>query len=427
MNIRINTAQKLSGKPIIPGDKSISHRSLLFGALAKGTSRITHLLEGGDVHSTWRCLEALGTRIERRGEEILVHGQGIDGFRPPQGILDCGNSGTTMRLLMGTLTGSDFLCEMTGDPSLQKRPMKRIAEPLVRMGAQIDLSQGQFAPLKIRGCARPRPIAYELPVASAQLKSAILLAGLFADGTTRISGKIASRDHTERLLPYFGVPLQISAHDISIQGGHCLRAADVSVPGDISSAAFWIAAATLVPGSELEITNVLLNPSRIGFLNALLRMGAKIETELTSHSPEPVGTLRIQYAPLKATAIHPEEVPSLIDELPLFAVLASTAEGITEVSGAQELRVKESDRIQAVATNLRRMGAEIKTKADGFSIQGPQRLRGALIESYDDHRIAMAFSIAALITSGETEIKGIECVSISYPTFFQTLNELKGA
>jgi 3-phosphoshikimate 1-carboxyvinyltransferase len=402
----------------------------MFGALASGVTTVSHLLESGDVHSTWKCLEAMGARIERFTESgkglVRVHGLGTAGLRAPREPLDCGNSGTTMRLLMGILAGQGFSARMTGDESLSRRPMKRIAGPLRQMGATIELTNDQTAPLTITGTTGLKAISYELPVASAQLKSALLLAGLFADGETRLTGMIESRDHTERLLPHFGVKLHQAPGVVSIRGGQELKGAHVNVPGDISSAAFWLVAAAIVPGARLEIENVSLNPSRVGILKVLERMGVGLKTELTEESPEPIGKLRISSAPLRATTISPDEVPELVDEIPVITVLATQAHGTTEIRGAEELRVKESDRIEATAAGLRAMGAEVETLPDGFRITGPQRLKGAAIESHDDHRIAMAFSIASLIAEGETEIRGIECVGISYPNFFDTLRELTG-
>jgi 3-phosphoshikimate 1-carboxyvinyltransferase len=292
------------------------------------------------------------------------------------------------------------------------------------MGAQIQLEQNEFAPVQILGRSRLQPIHYELPIASAQIKSALLLAGLSGEGETLLTGKVQSRDHTERLFGHFGVKLTQTSDKISITGGQTLRAADVTVPADISSAAFWIIAALIVPGTTLELENISLNPTRTGILSVLTRMGAKIDTEITSHTPEPVGRICVRSSQLLATHIQADEIPSLIDELPLLAVLATFAEGTTRVEGAEELRSKETDRIEAVAINLRAMGAQIDTFPDGFSIQGPQPLHGARIQSWDDHRIAMAFSIAALQANGPTEISDPECVGISYPTFYETLREI---
>ncbi len=414
---------RFRGRPVIPGDKSISHRGLLFGAMAEGRSEVTGILESGDVQSTARCLRALGVRIESSGDRTWIEGMGT-GFRPPAEPLDCGNSGTTMRLLMGVLAGRPLSATLVGDSSLIKRPMRRVAEPLRMMGAKIDLAQDNFAPLTIHGC-RLHGIDYDLKIASAQIKSAIILAALTADGVTRISGEIHSRDHSERLLAHYGAKVEtLPSGVIQIEGPQRLRSGSLRVPGDPSAAAFWMAAASLVPSASVEMENVSLNPTRIGFLRALQRMGADIAIEITTQEPEPAGSIRVKARELRATEIMPDEVPSLIDELPLIAVLASQAEGRTVVRGAEELRVKESDRIEAVAANLRAMGAKIETLPDGFVIEGPQDLRGAEIESFHDHRIAMAFSIAGLVASGETTILASDCVSISYPAFYETLKEL---
>jgi 3-phosphoshikimate 1-carboxyvinyltransferase len=292
------------------------------------------------------------------------------------------------------------------------------------MGAKIGLSNENYPPIQVLGSNRLKGLQYELPVASAQLKSAIILAGLFAEGTTHLTGKIHSRDHTERLLPHFGIQLETSHREISLIGGQTLSAASIRVPGDLSSAAFWIAAAAIVPNSHLELENVSLNPSRTGLLEVLKRMGVRIQLEMTETQPEPVGKLKVTSAPLCGTTIESHEIPSLIDELPLIAILATFAEGPTLVRGAEELRVKETDRIEAVAINLRAMGAEIETTPDGFLIMGPQPLRGSKVRSFDDHRIAMAFSIAALRAQGPTEILESDCVGISYPNFYRTLEEL---
>lgn len=417
--------QGLQGAPRIPGDKSISHRALMLGALAEGTTEITHLLESEDVLSTWRCLEAMGIVIRKEGDRVFVEGKGMKGLRPPHSILNCGNSGTTLRLLMGILASQTFTVTLTGDESLRQRPMKRIAEPLREMGAELTLNEGEFAPLTLRGASRLRALEMSLPTASAQLKSALLLAGLAARGVTRLKGKIQSRDHTERLLPYFGAAVEVHSDSIEILGGQSLRAAVLKVPGDFSSAAFWIGAALLVKGSCLEMQNVSLNPTRTGLLEVLQRMGIEIKREVTQTHPEPFGRLRVTSQDLKAVTLGEKEIASLIDEIPLIAVLATQATGTTVVRGAQELRVKETDRIQAIALNLSAMGVQIEVFEDGFQIHGPQKLKGALLDSKEDHRIAMAFSVAALIAEGESTLQHADCVGISYPDFYQTLEQLR--
>lgn len=426
MNLRLNPVKKVSGQIKIPGDKSISHRALIFGALANGTSQVSGLLESGDVHSTEACLRSLGVHFERTGKKVIVHGKGLHGLQAPAQILDCGNSGTTTRTLMGLLAGQKFDSTLTGDASIQKRPMKRAAEPLRKMGARIDLTRDEFAPLTIHG-TRLKGIEYELKIASAQVKTALLLAGLYADGETTLKGKIGSRDHTERMLPYYGVKLQTSPEYIKITRHETLLPKDIRVPGDPSSAAFWIAAAALVPHSVLEIQGVSLNPTRTGFIEVMKRMGLQIEIEETERDPEPIGNLLVRSSSLRGTRVTKDEIPTLIDEIPLLSVVASQAEGQTIVHGAEELRVKESDRLEALAINLRAMGVQIETFEDGFSVEGPQSLEGAKIQTFEDHRIAMSFSIASLIAQGETVIDLPECVGISYPNFYDTLNAVAHA
>jgi 3-phosphoshikimate 1-carboxyvinyltransferase len=420
----VSPVRKFSGEPLIPGDKSISHRGLIFGALADGRTEIEHLLESGDVQSTARCLAELGVKIFKQGTKTIVEGRGPQGFRKANGLLDCGNSGTTIRLLMGVLSGVEGLkASLTGDDSLVKRPMKRVAEPLRQMGASIDLTNENYAPFSVEG-KKLRAIDYELKVASAQIKTAIMLAALSAEGTTRIRGEIHSRDHTERLLGHFGVRVTSTPEEVVVSGPQAFKPNQLKVPGDPSTAAFWLAGAALVPGSSVVMKDISLNPTRIGFMEVLKRMGAPIQTRLTSENPEPVGEIRAGHGPLKGVIVEEAEVPSLIDELPMLAVLATQAHGVTEVRGAEELRVKETDRIEAVAENLRAMGAKIETHPDGFRIEGPQKLRGAEMRSFHDHRIAMAFSIAALVAEGESLIKGADCVGISYPEFYATLDQL---
>jgi 3-phosphoshikimate 1-carboxyvinyltransferase len=422
--VTVSPAQRLSGAPGIPGDKSISHRMLMFGALAHGKTHITNLLDAADVRSTRGVLEALGVTITDVGDAVVVHGRGPESFVPTRAVLDCGNSGTTMRLMAGLLAGLPFVSQLDGDASLRSRPMRRVAEPLRALGATIDLGPGDRAPLRISG-GQLRAARYDLPMPSAQVKSALLLAALGADGETVIGGELGGRDHTERLLWHFGVDLKVNG-TLRLRGGQKLRAADLRVPGDPSSAAFWLAAATIVRGGSVQLHDVGINPTRMGFVRVLNRMGAKI-TVTRSHSDcEPVGTLLAEYASLRATTIGADEVPALIDELPLIAVLATYATGTTEVRGAKELRVKESDRIEAIAQNLRAMGAEIEVLDDGFRIVGPQPLHGAAIRSYGDHRIAMACAIAALGAAGPITIDDAACVGISYPGFFATLRYLTG-
>lgn len=423
MKNSIKRVKSFRGHPLIPGDKSISHRGLILGALASGRSEVIDILEGEDVQSTARILRDMGVKISKDGNRTIIDGIGDQGFSTPTNVLDCGNSGTTMRVMMGVLAGKGITATMTGDASLVKRPMKRVSEPLKLMGANFRLTNENYAPLTVTG-QKIRAVNYDLKIASAQIKTAIIMAAIDAEGTTKITGEIGSRDHTERLLPHFGCKISVTDKEISIEGGQKLKGNIVKVPSDPSTAAFWIGAASIIPGSTLEMDNVSLNPTRIGFIYALQRMGAHIETEITTALPEPVGKIRVSFKGLKGGLISPEEVPSLIDEIPLIAVLATQAIGVTEVRGAGELRVKESDRIEAVATNLRAMGCEIEVFEDGFRIQGPQKLKGADIKTFHDHRIAMAFTIAGIVSDGETVIHDSECVAVSYPNFFETLTAL---
>lgn len=417
----------LRGAIRLPGDKSIGHRALMLGALAEGCTRVKGVPNGADVASTRRCLQALGTEIRDEADEIRIFG--CDGvFSSPKDILDCGNSGTTMRLLAAILAARDVDSTLDGDASLRSRPMRRIAEPLRAMGAQIELRDDQLAPMHVHGSSKLHGIDYELPVASAQLKSALLLAGLGAHGRTTLTGLVGSRDHTERMLPMFGGRLRANNGTISIEGPQTLRAPEsaVVVPGDVSSAAFWIAAATIVPNSRIEIEDVGLNPTRLGFIDVLSRMGASIEVRPRPNEHEPYGTIVVRSSPLRATKVGADEVPALIDELPLLAIVAAFAEGTTHVSGAEELRHKESDRISAVVAGARAMGVRIEEFADGFSVAGPATLGDAGIDARGDHRIAMAFAIAALGAKGTATISGAESVTISYPDFFSTLEGLRG-
>ncbi len=422
----IHPVRRLPGEITVPGDKSISHRALMLAAIARGESLVRGLAPGADVKSTASCLRALGTQIESRKTSrgtavIRVQGHGLGGLQAPKEILNAGNSGTTMRLLTGLLAGQSFHSAITGDESLQKRPMGRIIEPLEQMGAKIK-SQNGYAPLRIEG-RKLTGIRYELPVASAQVKSCLLLAGLYAHGTTTVIESQGSRDHTERMLQLMGADFQANGQALAVRGGRELASCEFFIPGDLSSAAFFIAAATLIPGSELVIRNVGVNPTRAGFLECLQAMGGYVERlHVREESGEPVADLLIRSAPaLQAAEIAGRLIPRLIDEIPLLAVLATQAEGTTIIRDAHELRVKETDRLRAVAENLRRMGAQLEEQADGLVIAGPQALTGAQIESYRDHRIAMAFSVAGLIAEGVTTIEGAEWVDISFPGFFELL------
>lgn len=423
-SVTIYPVQSVLGHPSVPGDKSISHRVMILGSLAEGRTKITNLLQSADVQSTQRCLESLGVEMIQNKDEFLIWGKGLQGLNEPKCELDCGNSGTTLRLLLGVLAGQNFATTLTGDRSLCRRPMRRISEPLETMGPRIQLSSGDFAPVRIHGRSILKPIDYSLTIGSAQIKTALLLAGLYGDGKTTLRGKIQSRDHTERLLPLFGIPIEKSLNVISIEGRRKMVGNEIQVPSDFSSAAYWIAAALIVPYSKIEICNVSLNPSRLGFLNVIKRMGANIVTEITKEFPEEVGRIYVSTSRLQGTEILPDEIPGLVDEIPLISILATFAEGRTVVRGAEELRVKESDRIQSLQANLQALGARLETFTDGFTIEGPQALKGGKVFSFGDHRIAMTFSIAALAAQDKIEIDGSECVSVSYPRFYQTLQEL---
>ena len=417
----------------MPGDKSISHRAAMIAALADGTSRITNYSNSADCEATLSCLTKLGLSIERRAKELLVHGAGADGLCAPADPLDCANSGTTMRLLAGILAGQNFKSTLTGDESLRSRPMARIIEPLRKMGASISSHDGR-APLVIEGHRPLKAINYDLPIASAQVKSCILLAGLNAEGRTEIIEHEVTRDHTERMLRWFGVPLEVrdvgGLRAVTVDGPARLRARDVSIPGDISSAAYFVAAAALLPDSLLKIAGVGLNPTRVLFLKQLQSLGLNvIPSEVWDEPNEPAGVLRVQGFEARPSSesmitLRGPMIPQLIDELPLLAVVGSQIEGGIEIRDAAELRAKESDRIAATVENLRAMGAQVEEFEDGLRVAGPAPLRGALIDPRGDHRIAMAFSVAGLIAQGETEIKDAECVAISFPEFFELLESV---
>ena len=415
----------LKGEIQVPGDKSISHRAVMLGSLAKGTTRITGFLQGADCLSTISCFEKMGVSIENTGDTVLVHGRGMRGLEKPEGVLDCGNSGTTMRLISGILSAQDFDVTLTGDASIQKRPMKRIMDPLSRMGASIKSLPGNgCAPLYIQG--RPLTgIHYASPVASAQVKSSVLLAGLYADGETAVKEPSLSRDHTERMLGLFGADIASEGTTARITPAKELFAADIQVPGDISSAAYFIAAGLIVPGSQILIKNVGINPTRAGILEVCRKMGGDIRMlNRNEGRGEPTADLLVTHSILKGTVIEGDIIPTLIDELPVIAAMACFAEGETIIRDASELKVKESNRIAVMAQNLTAMGAQVQETDDGLRILGGRPLHGAVIDSHDDHRIAMTFAVAALCSQGETKIQGRECVNISYPAFYKDLGSL---
>lgn len=423
-------AAALQGAVRVPGDKSISHRAVLFAGMAFGCSRLTGVLDSADVRSTIEALRALGARVETApgdgGLDVTVEGWHERGPASPDAPVDCGNSGTTARLLLGALAG--WPCEVTlvGDASLSKRPMRRVAEPLARMGAAIELSAGGTLPARMRG-TRLAGVEHELPVASAQVKTALLLAGLRARGRTLVAEPAPSRDHTERLLPAFGVPVgRDGAGRAWVDGPVPLHACDLPIPGDPSSAAFLLAAAALVPGSDVILPDVALNPTRTGFLRVLERMGARVsETPAPGPATEPVGALRVRGgSALRAVTVSAAEVPSLIDEIPVLAVVATAAEGTTRFEGVGELRVKESDRLAALTEALTALGATVRAGADTLEVDGPCRLHGAALDSLGDHRLAMAYAVAGLAAESGVAIDRFEAIDVSYPGFLDALRAL---
>lgn len=411
--------QPLQGSLTIPGDKSVSHRSVMFAALADGTSHIEGFLEGEDTRATARIFSQLGVRIETPSpSQRIVHGVGIDGLKAPDAPLDCGNAGTGMRLLAGLLAGQPFDCTLIGDESLSGRPMRRVTGPLSQMGAKIDTQDDGTPPLHVHGGQSLHGIDFASPVASAQIKSAVLLAGMYAQGETSVVEPHPTRDYTERMLSAFGVEIEFSPGKARLRGGQRLRATDIVVPADFSSAAFYLVAASIIPGSELRLKQVGLNPRRTGLLHALRLMGADItEENPAEQGGEPVADLVVRYAPLKGARIPEELVPDMIDEFPALFVAAAAAEGQTVVSGAAELRVKESDRLAAMATGLRALGMQVDETEDGATLHGGVRLGSGTIESHGDHRIAMAFAIAGQISDGEVRINDIANVATSFPDF----------
>ena len=415
----------LRGEVTVPGDKSISHRSVMFGAIAKGLTEIDGFLQGADCLSTISCFERMGVSIENRGERVLVFGNGMHGLKEPDGVLDCGNSGTTTRLLSGLLSAQPFCVTLTGDESIRKRPMKRIITPLSQMGASIkSVNNNGCAPLFIEG-QRLHGISYQSPVASAQVKSAVLLAGLYAEGETRVTEPYLSRNHSELMLAHFGADVRTEGTTAVLRPARELFGQKISVPGDISSAAFFIAAALMVPGSELLIRNVGINPTRDGILTVCRSMGADIEIlNPSAGSGEPVADLLVRHSSLHGTEIGGAVIPTLLDELPVIAAMACLADGKTVIRDAAELKVKESNRIAVMTEGLSAMGARVEETADGMIIHGGSPLHGAVIDSRKDHRIAMTFAVTALAASGQTEILDADCVSISYPGFYGDLKRL---
>lgn len=421
-SFRVGPGGRLVGRIRVPGDKSISHRALMLGAIAEGTTKVSGFLTGADAISTMNVFRALGVEIDGpREARVVVHGVGLHGLRAPAAPLDCGNAGTAMRLLMGLLAGQRFESTLIGDESLSRRPMRRVAEPLQAMGARIETNDG-LPPVRIRPSPGLRAIRYELPVASAQLKSALLLAGLYAQGETVVVEPAPTRDHTERMLRGFGVDVRSEGRVVAVRGGQTLRAAAVDVPADLSSAAFFLVGASIAPGSDLTLEHVGLNPTRTGCLEILRRMGADIEILAAREAGgEPVADLRVRAAPLRGIDVPPELVPLAIDEFPALFVAACCAEGRTTVRGAHELRVKESDRIATMAEGLAKLGFETRPTDDGIVIDGrggdDAVFRGGRVHAHHDHRIAMSLSMAALRASGPIEVDDTRIVDTSFPGF----------
>lgn len=424
MEITISPRKKRwTGRIAVPGDKSLSHRAVILASLAEGDSLIENFLDSADCQNTLDCLVSLGVEVRRTLDgTVVVVGRGLNGWQEPPRVLDCGNSGTTLRLLSGLLASFSFFSVLTGDHSLLSRPMGRITEPLKKMGAKIlGRNDGELAPLAIQG-GKLKAIKFKPKIASAQVKSAVLLAGLRAAGTTEVTEPVQSRDHTERMLTAMGVKLTQENGKISVTGGGKLEALRARIPGDISSAAYLLASAAIVPGSKIEIPSVGVNPTRTGFCNLLKRMGAnlKIENKRTDDMGEEVGDILCETEGLTGISVAAEDVPAAIDELPLLAVVATQAYGWTRVQGADELRVKESDRIAGIVEELRKMGARVEERPGGFAVEGPTPLQGAQVDCRGDHRLAMALAVAAQVARGDTILSGAESVEVSYPNFWPT-------
>ncbi|NJP38200.1 3-phosphoshikimate 1-carboxyvinyltransferase [Alkalicoccus luteus] len=415
----------LTGTIRVPGDKSISHRAVMFASLAEGTTTITGFLRGQDCLSTIRCMRQLGVTITENQHEVVVEGRPEGGFSEPDALLDVGNSGTTIRLLSGILAGEPIFSVLAGDDSIAKRPMSRVTGPLKMMNAVIDgRDKGRLTPISIRGGGLTG-IHYMSPVASAQVKSAILLAGLQADGRTTVTEPHVSRDHTERMLKAFGVQLEQNNTSVSLTGGQKLKAADIHVPGDISSAAFMMVAASIIPGSSVTLENTGINPTRTGIIDVLKRMGADISLHQERiEGGEPVADIQVNYAPLQATEVSGSDIPRLIDEVPALALAAVFAEGETVIRDAAELKVKETNRIDTVVDQLNLLGASCSATEDGMRINGGTGLTGGIVESYHDHRIGMTMALAGLVADGEVTVKDTDAVAVSYPGFFEDLQTL---
>ncbi len=426
MDERISPAKSISGALTLPGDKSISHRLAMLAAIAEGESRISNYSTGADCQSTLECLRTLGVAIEKTGNDVVIRGKGLHGLKPPLESLDAGNSGSTIRMLSGILAAQPFTSRIRGDASLSRRPMERIMRPLGEMGASIRARDGKFPPLDITG-TRLRAIEYTLPVASAQVKTCVLFAGLLARGRTTVHEPVRTRDHTEIALREFGASITVQGRSVSVEGGMPLEAREVRAPGDLSSAAFFLAAALATPEANLVIRGVGLNPTRSALLDFLISIGGEIKIlHLDQCGGELTGDVLARGSRIRGGVIEKELTASLIDEIPVLAVLGAVSENGLTVRDAQELRIKETDRIATVSENLKRMGVESEVFPDGLRVAGRQRLRAAEVESFGDHRIAMAFSVAALFADGETVVRGAEAAAVSYPEFFATLRNIAG-
>ena len=423
--IKFERARQLRGEVTVPGDKSISHRAVMFGSVADGTTEVTNFLQGADCLSTIDCFRKMGIEIENTPDRILVHGKGLHGLSAPSDILDVGNSGTTTRLISGILAAQPFETTLTGDASIQKRPMRRIIEPLSLMGANISsVNDNDCAPLRIVG-GPLHGIHYHSRIASAQVKSAILLAGLYADGKTTVTEPAVSRNHTEIMLNYFGASVSTEGCTASIEPDPILRGQKVSVPGDISSAAYFIAAGLLVPGAEVLIRNVGINPTRDGILKVAQAMGGDITYLNVNHDGEPTADLLVRHSVLHGTTIEGAIIPTLIDELPIINIMAACADGTTIIKDAEDLRAKESNRIDVMVDHLSAMGCDITGTQDGMIIEGGKPLHGTTVDPHMDHRIAMSFAIASLVADGTTEIMDSDIVTVSYPNFYEDLRRLR--
>ncbi|MED0962628.1 3-phosphoshikimate 1-carboxyvinyltransferase [Bacillus paramycoides] len=421
----VGRKNSLNGEIVVPGDKSISHRAVMFGAIAEGTTRVSNFLLGEDCLSTIACFQKLGVKIEQSGNDVTIYGKGLENLQEPKEVLDVGNSGTTIRLMLGILSNTPFHSTIIGDESIGKRPMKRVTDPLSKMHAQIDgRENGQYTPLSIRG-GRVKGIHYHAPVASAQVKSAVLLAGLQGEGVTTVTEPMQSRDHTERMLRAFGCTVEVNERTVSLQGGQQLKGTEIKVPGDISSAAFFLVAGAIVQNSKLVLKNVGLNPTRTGILDVLTKMGARISIDnIRNEEFEPRGDITIETSKLKGIEIGGSLIPRLIDEIPVIALLATQAEGITVIKDAEELKVKETNRIDTVVDELGKLGAKIEATPDGMIIYGKQDLKGNTVNSHGDHRIGMMLAIASCIVNGEVKIENSDAVAVSYPNFFEQLAAL---